>query len=55
MPIYEYQCQDCGHRFEVVMTIHEREKAKRPPCPKCRSTKVEQRLTPIHVVTGSKA
>ncbi len=32
MPLYEYQCQDCGHKFEA------RQKANDPPkkkCPKC--------------------
>ena len=33
MPTYEYECQKCGHRFELFQSI------KDPPrkrCPKCR-------------------
>src|SRR5262245_24922768 len=32
MPLYEYQCQDCDHRFEVIQKFSD------PPvekCPKC--------------------
>jgi putative FmdB family regulatory protein len=32
MPLYEYQCESCGHRFEVI------QKYSDPPitvCPKC--------------------
>ncbi len=34
MPTYDYQCQKCGHRFEVFQRIVD------PPvkdCPKCRT------------------
>ena len=32
MPLYEYQCQACGHRFEVIQKFSDT-----PPseCPKC--------------------
>ena len=32
MPLYEYQCEDCNHRFEVIQKFSD------PPvekCPKC--------------------
>ena len=40
MPIYEYQCDDCGERFELFV----RSSAQRdtPTCPKCDSTKVHK-------------
>ncbi|MBX2803820.1 MAG: zinc ribbon domain-containing protein [Myxococcales bacterium] len=31
MPIYEYQCSECGHRFERLVRIG----ADAPPCPEC--------------------
>lgn len=31
MPIYEYACEACGHRFEKLMRIS----ADPPPCPEC--------------------
>lgn len=32
MPLYEYQCQDCGHRFEVIQKFSDDPLEK---CPKC--------------------
>jgi putative FmdB family regulatory protein len=31
MPIYEYCCETCGHRFERLVRIG----AEPPPCPEC--------------------
>jgi putative FmdB family regulatory protein len=31
MPIYEYQCKKCGHRFEKMQS----HSAPAPACPKC--------------------
>ncbi|MDD2236067.1 MAG: zinc ribbon domain-containing protein [Kiritimatiellae bacterium] len=33
MPTYEYECQKCGHRFDVFQSITEKPKQR---CPKCR-------------------
>ena len=33
MPTYEYECQKCGHRFEVFQSIKE---APKKSCPRCR-------------------
>ncbi len=32
MPIYEYHCQNCGHRFEELKRMEDRGTAV---CPKC--------------------
>ncbi|MCB1649664.1 MAG: zinc ribbon domain-containing protein [Pseudomonadales bacterium] len=32
MPIYEYQCQDCGHRLEALQKISD---APLRQCPQC--------------------
>ncbi len=34
MPTYEYECEKCGHRFEVFQSMKE---PPRKRCPKCRS------------------
>jgi len=40
MPIYEYECLDCGHRFELQRKIDDRDsKAK---CPKCGAEHVQR-------------
>lgn len=33
MPTYEYECEKCGHRFELFQQMSE---APRKRCPKCR-------------------
>jgi putative FmdB family regulatory protein len=36
MPFYEYVCASCGHRFDVMLTVREREeKEKSLVCPSC--------------------
>jgi putative FmdB family regulatory protein len=32
MPLYEYQCDDCGHRFEVIQKFSD---APVEVCPAC--------------------
>ena len=33
MPTYEYECQKCGHRFDLFQSIKD---APKKTCPKCR-------------------
>lgn len=35
MPTYEYSCNDCGHRFDVVQSIHD---DSLTVCPECGGT-----------------
>ena len=37
MPLYEYQCENCGNRFERIQSIHD-EPIKQ--CPNCSSNKI---------------
>ena len=39
MPLYEFECQKCHHRFERIQSVS----APDPECPKCKS-KVERLL-----------
>jgi putative FmdB family regulatory protein len=56
MPVYEFQCKDCGEVFEKTMTIQEHEEQKRKPaCPKCESRNVRQQPSHFQVVTSHKA
>jgi putative FmdB family regulatory protein len=38
MPIYEYECPSCSHRFEKLVRIG----AEPPPCPECEGTEVRK-------------
>jgi putative FmdB family regulatory protein len=33
MPTYEYECEKCGHRFELFQKMTDKPKSR---CPKCR-------------------
>lgn len=40
MPLFEYQCQDCEHEFEVLVRAGEK-----PQCPTCESTQLEKLMS----------
>jgi len=42
LPTYEYQCQDCGHVFEVFATFKQKAAGLQPECPQCHSKRVRQ-------------
>ncbi len=45
MPLYEYQCQECQHRFEVLQRFSDPQVTN---CPKCGGT-VQQLISPSAV------
>jgi putative FmdB family regulatory protein len=42
MPIYEFDCRNCGVRFEELVPV-----GGTVPCPQCESSDVERRFSPI--------
>ncbi len=48
MPLYEYECTNCRHKFEVL--IRGREQAV---CPQCGSERIEKCLSVFAVSTRS--
>ncbi len=42
MPIYEYECQTCGHRFEEWQKMSDK---PIKVCPKCKARKVEKLIS----------
>jgi putative FmdB family regulatory protein len=44
MPIYEYECEGCGERFEELVAGSD---AAAPPCPSCSSTRVRRLLSRV--------
>jgi putative FmdB family regulatory protein len=54
MPTYEFKCEKCNKKFSLILSISEYEKTKFR-CPKCKSTKVKQLLTPFQVQTSKKS
>lgn len=43
MPIYEFQCDACGHQFEKLRKIDE----ALPDCPVCNKTTVRKLISPV--------
>ncbi len=54
MPTYEFQCKACGRSFDSVMTVRQRQRGSKVPCPKCSSRKVEPRVSLFQAVTAKK-
>jgi putative FmdB family regulatory protein len=48
MPLYEYQCKACGHRFEALVY----RSAQPTTCPLCQSKELE-RLLSAFAMSGS--
>ena len=55
MPTYDYECQKCGKQFSEAMTIREHDRKKKPRCPKCSSTDVQQLVEEFFPVTSKKS
>jgi putative FmdB family regulatory protein len=55
MPIYEYQCQQCGEPFEVF--VRSISKTVEPECPNCGSTDTRKGVSSFasHGAGGSSA
>lgn len=54
MPIYEYECSACNHRFSETLSIRELENHK-ARCPQCGSENVQRVLSQISVKTSRKS
>lgn len=51
MPIFEYKCKECGHRFEELIGVTEPEGS--PLCPKCESEKCEKQFSAFAMNSSS--
>jgi putative FmdB family regulatory protein len=45
VPIYEFDCQSCGHRFEELVGSHVGVESADVSCPECGSAKVERLIS----------
>jgi putative FmdB family regulatory protein len=50
VPIFEYLCEGCGHKFEAILFGDQK-----PECPACHTSKLEQQLSTFAVSKGSGA
>jgi putative FmdB family regulatory protein len=42
MPLYEFTCKECGSNYEELVSLNCKEY---PPCPSCKSEKVEKKMS----------
>lgn len=53
MPLYDYGCNKCGHDFDDVKKIDERDQPLGEPCPSCGETGgVQRKLVSARIVSG---
>lgn len=50
MPIYEYRCRDCGHRFEMLQRMGEGGEGL--ACPRCGAGRVEKQFSTFAAAGG---
>jgi putative FmdB family regulatory protein len=55
MPVYEYQCEECGRKFDIVASLGEKEAGLNPSCPKCGRLRCRQVFSRFTLLTGSKS
>ena len=50
MPIYEFICNDCGHRFsELFRTVRSADESPAPPCEACKSSNTRRTISQFSV------
>lgn len=54
MPLYDFECISCGHRFSLQESIAEHDR-HREQCPKCQSRETRQLVSVAAVKTAKKS
>ena len=44
MPIYEYECKDCGHKMEALQKISD---APLTDCPECSKSSLQKQISAV--------
>ncbi|WP_054697404.1 FmdB family zinc ribbon protein [Syntrophomonas palmitatica] len=52
MPIFDFQCQDCGEKFDLMISNNEKDRVK---CPRCSSSHIKQMLSLFNTGSSSKS
>ena len=47
MPIYQYECQHCGHEVEEILSFTNSEKYLQTVCPKCLTKSFKKKVNSI--------
>jgi putative regulatory protein, FmdB family len=49
MPIFDFECRSCGHKFDLMISNSEKDKAK---CPQCGAIDLRQLLSSFFSTSG---
>ncbi|HOE34585.1 MAG: zinc ribbon domain-containing protein [Chloroflexi bacterium] len=53
MPIYEYQCQQCGTHFELIRAYSQADSPAQ--CPRCTSIETKRKLSKVNAFSNGKS
>lgn len=54
MPMYEYQCDKCGHAFSEILKMDDRAQPTLNPCPNCKENEcVQSVISAVALVSPS--
>ncbi len=53
MPIYEYRCESCSEKFEILTRFAERDRAQ--VCPACESTRTRVLVSSFALAGGAES
>jgi len=53
MPIYAYECENCGAAFDAFASIPKKESGWRPQCPQCGSTQTRHIFKVVPLIARS--
>ena len=54
MPVYEFECKGCGHKFTLQESIDDHDH-HREHCPKCQGKDIKQLISAAAVKTSKKS
>jgi putative FmdB family regulatory protein len=54
MPTYEFECNKCAHKFNMIETMKEHDKHEEK-CPECGSTDIKNLISTVNVQTSKKS
>ncbi len=54
MPLYSFQCDNCGNVFDIRASIKEHEAGLAPTCPTCDSSEVRQLIVAVMMIYSTK-
>lgn len=52
MPIFDFECRKCGHKFDLMISNSEKDKAK---CPQCGEMNLKQLLSSFSTASPARA